>query len=68
VSKYSNGLERSNSWVAKVNGKRLNMGVKHVVCDYNDEEIGAYIATGYPFDKAGSYAMQHPIFQPVAAI
>ncbi len=36
--------------------------------DYSDDEIGAYIATGDPFDKAGSYAVQHPIFQPVAAI
>ncbi len=36
--------------------------------DYSDEEIGAYIATGDPFDKAGSYAVQHPIFNPVASI
>jgi septum formation protein len=30
--------------------------------DYDDEEIEAYIATGDPFDKAGSYAVQHPLF------
>jgi MAF protein len=36
--------------------------------DYSDEEIAAYIATGDPFDKAGSYAVQHPKFQPVAEI
>ena len=35
---------------------------------YSDQEIAAYIATGDPFDKAGSYAVQHPIFQPVERI
>ena len=32
---------------------------------YSDEEVAAYIATGDPFDKAGSYAIQHPDFAPV---
>ena len=36
--------------------------------DYGDEEIARYIASGDPFDKAGSYAVQHPDFQPVAAM
>jgi len=36
--------------------------------EYSDEEIAAYIATGDPFDKAGSYAVQHPQFKPVAEI
>ena len=35
---------------------------------YTREEIQAYIATGDPFDKAGSYAIQHPEFRPVEAL
>jgi septum formation protein len=33
--------------------------------DYGDDEITDYIASGDPFDKAGSYAIQHERFRPV---
>ena len=36
--------------------------------DYADAEIEAFIATGSPFDKAGGYASQDPVFAPSASI
>jgi MAF protein len=35
---------------------------------YSDEEMAAYIASGDPLDKAGAYAIQHDVFNPVESL
>lgn len=35
---------------------------------YDEAELGAYVASGDPLDKAGAYAIQHDGFHPLAAI
>ena len=35
---------------------------------YADDEISAYVDTGSPFDKAGGYAVQDPVFAPAESV
>jgi MAF protein len=35
---------------------------------YADDEISAYIDSGSPFDKAGGYAVQDPVFAPAETV
>ena len=35
---------------------------------YSDDEISAYVDTGSPFDKAGGYAVQDPVFAPAESV
>lgn len=39
-----------------------------VMRDYSDREMLEYVATGDPMDKAGAYAIQNALFNPVARI
>jgi MAF protein len=35
---------------------------------YADSELVEYVASGDPMDKAGAYAIQHPVFAPVSRV
>jgi MAF protein len=58
----------------ETNGTPIEQQMTDITCTdvymraYSNAEIVAYIATGDPFDKAGSYAIQHEGFRPVARI
>ena len=55
---------------AGTNGQRLTRLCRTRVHmrAWSAAEQAAYIASGDPFDKAGAYAIQHPVFAPVARI
>jgi MAF protein len=36
--------------------------------NYTDDELAEYVASGDPLDKAGAYAIQHPVFDPVSSV
>jgi MAF protein len=36
--------------------------------EYSTQELERYLESGDPMDKAGAYAIQHPVFRPVAAL
>ena len=36
--------------------------------DYSDDEVRRYVASGDPLERAGSYAIQHDVFAPVASL
>lgn len=58
------------SGVAVVAGDRREVAavVTHVTMRaYTDDEIDRYVATGSPLDKSGAYAIQDPVFAPVAS-
>jgi len=57
--------------VQDLNSGKNQQGVHTAVVtmrNYSDAEIEAYIASGDPMDKAGAYAIQHPVFRPVSAL
>jgi septum formation protein len=51
------GMERTDWTVTRVRMR-----------DYSPAEMEAYLATGDGMDKAGAYAIQHPVFRPVESI
>ncbi len=55
---------------AGANGQRLTSLCRTRVHmrAWSAAEQAAYIASGDPLDKAGAYAIQHPVFAPVARI
>ena len=65
---------RSHRVVTGVTVSREGAGASSVTSsdvamrEYSEDEMEAYIESGEPFDKAGGYAIQDPVFAPVSAL
>jgi len=65
---------RSHRVVTGVTVSRQGVGASSVTSsevamrEYSEDEMEAYIESGEPFDKAGGYAIQDPVFAPVSAL
>ena len=53
---------RSGRWLTSATSSEVTMR------RYSDAEVAAYVASGEPFDKAGGYAVQDPVFRPAEAV
>lgn len=57
------GVALYSATIGRMSMRRVTTTVQ--MRPYSEAEIEAYLASGDPFDKAGSYAIQHAGFQPV---
>jgi len=53
---------KSGRWLTSVTSSKVTMRC------YSDAEVAAYVGSGEPFDKAGGYAVQDPVFRPAEAV
>ena len=62
------GVTVSQTIAGKLQMHSANCTTPVLMRPYSEAEVMAYIATGDPLDKAGSYGIQHPSFQPTDRI